>query len=121
MSVTPALTTSPAFGVGPGYRSELREDILANWTRIDFLEMIADNYLREPGTLATFEELCTHFPVIAHGVDLSIGSMIPLEPAYLQGIKRVSDLTRSPYYSEHLCMTGGPGQDIGHLAPLSFT
>jgi len=121
MSVTTALTAIPAFGVGLGYRSELREGILANRTRIDFLEIIADNYLREPGALAALEELCTLFPVIPHGVDLSIGSMIPLEPAYLQSIKRVSDLTRSPYYSEHLCITRVPGRDIGHLAPLWFT
>lgn len=121
MSVTTALTTIPTFGVGLGYRSELREDILANRTRIDFLEIIADNYLREPGALAALEELCALFPVIPHGVDLSIGSVMPLEPAYLRGIKRVSDLTRSPYYSEHLCMTRVPGRDIGHLAPLWFT
>lgn len=121
MSVTTPLSTIPSFGVGLGYRSELREGILAHRTRIDFLEIIADNYLHEPGALAALEELCTLFPVIPHGVDLSIGSVMPLEPAYLRGIKRVSDLTRSPYYSEHLCMTRVPGRDIGHLAPLWLT
>ncbi|MBO0783865.1 MAG: DUF692 family protein, partial [Ktedonobacteraceae bacterium] len=38
-----------------------------------------------------------------------------------QAIKRISDLTKSPYYSEHLCMTRVPGRVIGHLAPLWFT
>lgn len=61
------------------------------------------------------------FPAIPHGVDLSIGSMMPLESSYLRAIKQVSDLTRAPYYSEHLCMTRVPGRDIGHLAPLWFT
>jgi uncharacterized protein (UPF0276 family) len=70
---------------------------------------------------AALEELCTLFPVIPHGVDLSIGSVTPLEPSYLQAVKRISDLTASPYYSEHLCMTRVPGRDIGHLAPLWFT
>ena len=121
MSITQRLSMIPHVGVGLGYRSELRSGILANRERIDFLEIIADNYLREPGALASLEELCTLFPVIPHGVDLSIGSVMPLEPAYLQGIKRVSDLTGSPYYSEHLCMTRVPGRDIGHLAPLWFT
>jgi len=91
MSVTTALTTIPTFGVGLGYRWELREGILANRTRIDVLEIIADNYLRESGALAALEELCALFPVIPHGVDLSIGSVMPLEPAYLRSIKRVSD------------------------------
>ena len=121
MPVAHLSTGMPALGVGLGYRSEIREGILAHRERIDFLEIITDNYLREPGALAALEELCTLFPVIPHGVDLSIGSVMPWEPAYLQGIKRVSDLTRSPYYSEHLCMTRVPGRDIGHLAPLWFT
>lgn len=45
MSVVNLTTTLPALGVGLGYRSELREGILANRERIDFLEIIADNYL----------------------------------------------------------------------------
>lgn len=121
MSVTNLTTTLPALGVGLGYRTELREGILANRERIDFLEILADNYLQEPSDLATLEELCDLFPVIPHGVDLSIGSVMPLESSYLRAIKRVSDLTRAPYYSEHLCMTRVPGRDIGHLAPLWFT
>lgn len=121
MQVANRTTTIPGLGVGLGYRSELREGILANRERIDFLEIICDNYLRESSALAALEELCTLFPVIPHGVGLSIGSVMPLEPAYLRSIKRVSDLTGSPYYSEHLCMTRVPGRDIGHLAPLWFT
>jgi uncharacterized protein (UPF0276 family) len=121
MPIANRITTIPALGVGLGYRSELRQGILANRERIDFLEIITDNYLREPSALAALEELCTLFPVIPHGVDLSIGSVMPLETSYLRGIKRVSDLTKAPYYSEHLCMTRVPGRDIGHLAPLWFT
>lgn len=121
MSVANLTITLPALGVGLGYRSELREGILANRERINFLEIIADNYLREPSALAALEELCSLFPVIPHGVDLSIGSVMPPESSYLRAIKRVSDLTKAPYYSEHLCMTRVPGRDIGHLAPLWFT
>lgn len=64
----------------------------------------------------------TSSPYVAQAasVDPSIGSVIPLEPVYLQGSKRVSDLTRSPSWSEHLCMTRVPGRDIGHLAPVWF-
>jgi uncharacterized protein (UPF0276 family) len=95
--------------------------LLANRERIDFLEIIADNYLAAPSARAALAELCELFPVIPHGVDLSIGSVMPFDRSYLQAIKRISDLTGSPYYSEHLCMTRVPGRDIGHLAPLWFT
>ena len=119
--VTNLTTNIPALGVGLGYRSELKEEILAHREQIDFLEIITDNYLTEPGARAALEELCALFPVIPHGVDLSIGSVMPLEPSYLKAIQRISDLTKAPYYSEHLCMTRVPGRDIGHLAPLWFT
>ncbi|HEU5383049.1 MAG TPA: DUF692 domain-containing protein [Ktedonobacteraceae bacterium] len=121
MSIANHTKAIPTLGVGLGYRSELRQGILANRGRIDFLEIITDNYLRGPGALATLEELCALFPVIPHGVGLSIGSVMPLETSYLQAIKRISDLTGAPYYSEHLCMTRVPGRDIGHLAPLWLT
>ena len=87
----------------------------------DVFEVITDNYIREPEAREELAFLCTRFPVIPHGVNLSIGSMMPLEKRYLQEIKRISDITKSPYYSEHLCMTRVPGRDIGHLAPLWFT
>lgn len=120
-TVTNYLAEIPALGVGLGYRSELKEAIITNRERVDFVEIISDNYLTAPGSQAALEELCALFPVIPHGVDLSIGSLMPLEWSYLQGIKRVSDVTGSPYYSEHLCMTRVPGRDVGHLAPLWFT
>ena len=36
-------------------------------------------------------------------------------------MKRVSDITGAPYYSEHLAVTRAPGIDIGHLSPVWFT
>jgi uncharacterized protein (UPF0276 family) len=114
-------TMIPTLGVGLGYRSELKEEILANHEQIDSLEIITDNYLATSGADATLEELCACFPIIPHGIGLSIGSLIPLERTYLRQIKHISDLAQAPYYSEHLCMTRVPGRDIGHLAPLWFT
>ncbi|GHO59239.1 DUF692 domain-containing protein [Ktedonobacter robiniae] len=111
----------PALGVGIGYRSELREGIFSNREHIDFLEIITENYLSHPDAHRSLEELCDHFPVIPHGVDLSIGSMMQFDRTYLKAIKRISDMTKAPYYSEHLCMTKTPGRYIGHLAPLWFS
>ncbi len=111
----------PPLGVGLGYRSALREGILAHRKQIDFLEIIADNYLRDPAAWQELEELCTLFTVIPHGINLSIGSVMPLDRAYLQGIKRICEITHAPYYSEHLCLTRVPGRDIGHLSPLWYT
>ena len=69
---------------------------------------------------AELDQICERFPVIPHGIGLSVGSDA-LDPDYLAAIKRISDITCSPYYSEHLAMTRAPGIEIGHLSPLWFT
>jgi uncharacterized protein (UPF0276 family) len=107
-------------GSGLGYRRELRDAIFESRDGIDFLEVITEQFIGHPRQLRELEELCAAFPVIPHGIGLSIGSAT-LDDDYLHAIKRVSDLTGSPYYSEHLAMTRAPGIDIGHLSPLWFT
>jgi uncharacterized protein (UPF0276 family) len=116
-----ALTAIPVLGSGLGYRRQIRQGILAAREEIDFLEIITDEYSDNPDYARHLEALCDIFPVITHGVGLSIGSATPLDRQYLRAIKRLSDLTQSPYYSEHLCMTQAPGLDIGHLSPIWFT
>ncbi len=111
----------PKLGVGLGFRREIKQEILAARETLNFLEVITERYLNHPREIEELEELCAVFPVIPHGVSLSAGSMTPPNTRYLQGIKRISDITKAPYYSEHLCMTKAPGIDLGHLSPLWFT
>lgn len=120
---TPAdrLSNIPFLGSGLGFRRELKEHIFEAKDRIDFLEIITDQYVESPQRITELEEACKLFPVIPHGIGLSVGSAIPLNRDYLRAVKEVVDTVDSPYYSEHLCMTRAPGIDIGHLSPLWFT
>ena len=111
---------TPVLGSGIGYRRELREAILAASDTLDFLEIVTDQFIGDPARLRELEELCETFTVVPHGIALSIGSE-RLDEGYLREIKRVSDVTASPYYSEHLAMTRAPGIDVGHLSPVWFT
>jgi uncharacterized protein (UPF0276 family) len=115
-----AASIKPSLGSGMGYRRELKDGILESRGAIDFLEVITEQFTGSPAQLRELEQLCDVFPVIPHGVGLSIGSET-LDEDYIRQIKRVSDLTESPYYSEHLAMTRSAGIDIGHLSPLWFT
>lgn len=115
-----AVSAIPVLGSGLGYRRELREAIFESRDAIDLLEVITEQFLGDPLQLRELEELCEVFPVIPHGLGLSVGSPA-LDLAYIREIKRISDVTASPYYSEHLAMTRAPGIDIGHLSPLWFT
>lgn len=111
----------PVLGSGLGFRNELRKEILKAADKIDYVEIITEQYTRTPQSLKSLAEITEVFQIIPHGIGLSIGSVMQLDKDYLRAIKRVSDLVKSPYYSEHLCMTCVPGIDIGHLSPLWFT
>jgi uncharacterized protein (UPF0276 family) len=114
------VSTIPALGAGLGYRRELKEGIFGARAAIDFLEIVTEQFLYDPTSIGELEEICDRFVAIPHGIGLSIGSP-SLDSGYLRAIKRVSDVTGAPYYSDHLAMTRVPGIDIGHLSPLWFT
>jgi uncharacterized protein (UPF0276 family) len=121
-SVRPAGTRAlPFLGSGLGYRAEIRQQVLAAAAELDFVEIITERYANRPSLWRDLELACERFAVIPHGVSLSIGSARGPDPDHLRAIKRVSERTRSPYYSEHLALTGVPGIDLGHLSPLWFT
>jgi len=115
------LAEIPFLGSGMGFRREIKPAILDRREEIDFLEVITEQYTEDPRTLDELAAIRESFPVIPHGVSLSVGSAIPPYRELLSKIKEICEITRTPYYSEHLCMTRAPGIDIGHLSPLWFT
>lgn len=120
MATVETLASIPFQGSGLGYRNQLKARIWEHRSEIDCLEVITDRYIEDPQLTSELEELCDGFRVIPHGVRLSIGSP-DVDLDYLAGVRRICEITRAPYYSEHLCMTRAPGIDVGHLAPLWFT
>ncbi|MGA2826198.1 MAG: DUF692 domain-containing protein [Streptosporangiaceae bacterium] len=117
-SSTQFLDAIPYLGSGLGYRREIGSWILDAGDRVDVLEVVTEQFMQAEDELAA---LVDRFPVIPHGVGLSIGTAGPLDWEYLRSVKRVSDITGAPYYSEHLAVTRAPGIDIGHLSPVWFT
>lgn len=113
---------TPALGSGLGYRPQFRADLFANRDRVDFLEITADHYFdASPEKLAELDLLKAHFPLVVHGLDLSIGSAEGIDPAYLDKLARVIGRVDPPWWSEHLCFTRAGGVSIGHLAALHCT
>lgn len=113
---------APALGSGIGYRTSFRADLFANRARVDFLEIIADHYFdATPEKLRELDLLRAHFPIVAHGLDLSIGTAEGIDPVYLEKFAALVARVDPPWWSEHLCFTRAGGVDIGHLAALPFT
>jgi uncharacterized protein (UPF0276 family) len=61
------------------------------------------------------------WPVVLHGVSLSIGSTDPLDDAYLGRLKALTDRVEPAWISDHLCWTGVGGINLHDLLPLPYT
>ena len=116
------MNAAPWLGSGLGYRAQFRAELFENCARIDFLEIIADHYFdATPEKLSELDLLAAHFPLVPHGLDLSLGGAEGLEAAYVEKLARLIDRINPPWFSEHLCFTKGAGVSIGHLAALPYT
>jgi hypothetical protein len=112
----------PVLGVGVGFRRRLAAEIAANAASIDFLEIIADHYLDPtPYDRRELKELARRFPLVPHGLSLSVGTAEPADEQYLSRVAHLVKRINAPWWSDHLAMTRAGGIDIGHLAPLPFT
>ena len=112
----------PFLGAGLGFRREIGKEILSASQQVNFLELIADQYIDRPGIREQeAADLATRFPVVLHGVDFSVGTDCPLDETYLRSFCRIADLTKAHWVSDHLCLTRIPGNSLGQLTPLSFT
>jgi len=112
----------PRLGVGLGFRTPYRADLFLNASQVDFLEMVADHYFEaEPDKLAELELLQRHFPLIPHGLTLSLGSAAGVRSETVRQLAALVGRVNPPWWSEHIAFTQAGGQEIGHLAPVSFT
>lgn len=71
--------------------------------------------------LATLQTLREQYPVVMHGVSMSVGSAEGLDRDYLVRLKALADLVKPAWVSDHLCWTGINGQNTHDLLPLPFT
>jgi len=115
--------SAPAsLGSGLGYRPQFRAELFLRRSEVDFLEIIADHYFdASPEKLAELDLLAAHFPLVPHGLDLSLGGADGVEERYVEKFARLIERIRAPYWSEHLCFTKAGGVSIGHLAALPYT
>ena len=122
MSPASASGVRPYLGFGLGLRTEHYQDILAERPQLDWLEILSENYMVDGGKPLHFlDRIRALYPVVMHGVSLSIGSLDPLDRDYLKRLKVLAARVEPHWISDHLCWTGIAGKNLHDLMPLPYT
>jgi uncharacterized protein (UPF0276 family) len=109
-------------GIGIGLRSVHFSHILANFPRIDWFEVISENFMDTEGRpLRVLDQIVERYPVALHGVSLGIGNTDPLNREYLRKLKGLATRARAHWVSDHLCWTGIAGRNVHDLLPMPYT
>lgn len=112
----------PFLGFGLGLRKEHYEAVLSAKPKVDFFEIITENYLVSGGKpLYYLDQIRADYPMVMHGVSLSVGSSDPLDWEYLTKVKQLIERIEPVWVSDHLCWTGIRGFNLHDLLPLPYT
>lgn len=109
----------PNLGLGLGLRSQHFEHILQNKPEVDWFEVISENFMDSHGRPRyILHQIAEQYPVVMHGVSLSIGSTDPLNFDYLKSLKQLAAEVKPAWISDHLCWTGVLTTNSHDLLPL---
>ena len=113
--------TVPSPGFGLGLRPDHYPDFLAGPQPVEWLEIISENYMVPGGRpLAMLDRIRADYPMVMHGVSLSIGSDEPLDRAYLADLTALAERVEPLWISDHLCWTGIDAHNSHDLLPLPY-
>lgn len=108
-------------GVGIGLRAEHYQTILEEKPKVPWFEAITENYIGERALPDRHLSLVRRdYPIVFHGVSLSIGSTDPLNLAYIAQLKALQKKFEPSWISDHLCWTSFNQNYLPDLLPLPF-
>lgn len=113
---------SSVTGFGLGLRTTHYDAVLETQPDVDWLEIISENYLIDGGKpLDYLLRIRDRYPLVMHGVSMSIGSIDPLDLNYLSALKALAARVEPAWLSDHLCWTGAHATNLHDLMPLPYT
>ncbi len=112
----------PDLGFGIGLRTVHYDHVLQNRPKIDWFEILSENYLDTGGRpLWILDQIAERYPVVLHGVSLNVGSKDPIDFEYLRKLKALDKRIGARWVSDHLCWTGVSGLNVHDLLPMPYT
>ncbi len=121
----PSVFPQPDFtnlGLGVGLRHTHFSEILETQPTVDWFEIISENFMDDQGwSRHVLREVAQQYPIVMHGVSLSIGSDDPLNLDYLKRLNLLAKEVNPKWISDHLCWTGVHDQNSHDLLPMPLT
>lgn len=113
---------SPYLGFGLGLRTPHYEQVLQEQPDVDWFEVLSENYMVAGGKPRYYlEAIGERYPLVMHGVSMSIGSTDPLNMEYLRSLKALANAVNPRWISDHICWTSIHGVNSHDLLPLPYT
>ena len=117
---------APGGQVGIGWRHPHYAELLERQPALDFLEVHSENFFGSGGAaLAVLMQARAHYPISLHGVGLSLGSAVGLDPWHLDQLARLVQRVDPVRVSDHACFARGTlGAQTVHgsdLLPIPFS
>ena len=111
----------PDLGIGVGLRTVHFSHVLGQEPDVDWFEALSENYLDTHGRPRyVLEKVAERYPVVLHGVSMSIGGSDPLDFDYLRKLKSLAKTVKAKWISDHLCWTGVSGRNVHDLLPMPY-
>lgn len=112
----------PKLGYGLGFRPTHFPYIKEHNPDVDWFEIITENYMDTGGRpRRLLDQMKERYPIVMHGVSLSIGTVDPLNSEYMEKLKALERDVNPKWISDHLCWTGVAHKNTHDLLPVPYT
>jgi uncharacterized protein (UPF0276 family) len=110
-------------GVGLGLRWDFLEEVLEGPALdVDFFEVSPENYMRRGGYFpAALERIKARYPLVTHGLTLSLGASDEPDPEFVAALRTELDRVDTPWHSDHLAFTSAGPLSLHELMPLKHS
>jgi len=111
----------PDLGLGIGLRTVHFSHIIDSWPAVDWFEIVSENFMDTGGRpLHVLDQVAERYPIVMHGVSMSIGSTDPIDFEYLRKLKALAKRVNAVWLGDHVCWTGVAGMNGHDLYPIPY-
>ncbi len=111
----------PDLGLGLGLRTVHYNHILEHNPAVDWFEILSENYMETEGRpRKILDQISEKYPIVMHGVSMSLGSTDPIDFNYLKSLKALAERVNAVWLGDHLCWTGVARKNGHDLYPVPY-